>query len=88
LNVNQQLLEEHGLYQLLRAAGVSLHAATQSIGARRATVEEARLLEEPRGAALLTMDRVVYDNQGVAVEFGSHIYAASRYSFELSLLAH
>jgi GntR family transcriptional regulator len=88
LNLNRELLEEQGLYQLLRAAGVSLHAATQSIGARRATVEEARSLEEPRGAALLTMERVVYDVQGVAVEFGSHIYAASRYSFELSLLAH
>jgi GntR family transcriptional regulator len=85
---NPELLAEHGLYQLLRAAGVSLHAATQSIGARRATVAEARSLEEPRGAALLTMERVVYDVQGVAVELGSHIYAASRYSFELSLLAH
>jgi GntR family transcriptional regulator len=88
LDLDPELLEEHGLYQLLRAAGVSLHAATQSIGARRATAEEARSLEEPRGAALLTMDRVVYDVHGAAVEFGSHIYAASRYSFELSLLAH
>jgi GntR family transcriptional regulator len=88
VNLNAELLEEHGLYQLLRAAGVSLHAATQSIGARRATVEEARSLDEPRGAALLTMERVVYDIHGAAVEFGTHIYAASRFSFELSLLAH
>jgi len=80
-------LEKQGLYQLFRAAGMSLQAATQSVGARRATVEEARSLEEPRGAALLTMQRITYDNKGVAIEFGSHIYAASRYSFELSLMA-
>jgi DNA-binding GntR family transcriptional regulator len=33
------------------------------------------------------MQRVTYDVRGVAIEFGSHIYAASRYSFELSLMA-
>jgi GntR family transcriptional regulator len=87
LRLTSESLAEHGLYQLFRAAGVSLHAATQSIGARRATVEEARSLEEPRGSALLTMERVAYDVQGAAIEFGSHIYAASRYSFELSLMA-
>src|SRR5690349_14227301 len=37
-------LERYGLYQLLRAAGVHLHTATQTIGARRATAEEARSL--------------------------------------------
>jgi GntR family transcriptional regulator len=87
LELSSKSLEEHGLYQLFRAAGMSLQAATQSIGARRATVEEARLLGEPRGSALLTMQRVTYDVKGVAIEFGSHIYAASRYSFELSLMA-
>ena len=79
-------LDRHGLYQLLRARGVVLHSATQTIGARTATAAEARQLEEPRGAALLTMQRTAYDDHGAAVEFGSHLYAASRYSFEIDLL--
>jgi GntR family transcriptional regulator len=82
-----QGLETHGLYQLIRGLGLQLHAADQVIGARTAIAEEARLLGEPRGAALLTMQRTAYDDQGRAVEYGSHIYAASRYSFELSMLA-
>jgi len=83
-----EALQERGLYQLLRGAGLQLHAANQTIGARSATAEEAKLLGERRGAALLTMQRVTYDDHGTAIEYGTHIYAASRYSFELSLLAH
>lgn len=79
-------LAEHGLYELLRARGVVLHSAAQTIGARSATAKEARLLGEPRGAALLTMQRTTYDDHGVAVEYGTHLYAASRYSFEVDLL--
>ena len=80
-------LERTGLYELVRSAGIHLHAATQTIGARKATAEESRLLEEGRGAALLTMQRIAYDDQGRVVEYGSHVYAATRYSFSLSLLA-
>jgi DNA-binding GntR family transcriptional regulator len=84
--LNTMSLVERGLYQLIRAGGVQLHAATQTIGARTATAAEARLLGEGRGAAVLTMQRITYDDHGRAVEYGNHIYAASRYSFELSLL--
>ncbi len=82
-----EALQAHGLYELIRSAGIHLHAADQSIGARAATAEEAKLLDEPRGAALLTMQRTAFDDHGRVVEYGTHIYAASRYSFELSLLA-
>jgi GntR family transcriptional regulator len=50
-----EALQERGLYQLIRACGVQLHAAVQTIGARNATTAEARLLGESRGAAVLTM---------------------------------
>jgi DNA-binding GntR family transcriptional regulator len=80
-------LQRQGLYQLLRAAGVTLHAAAQTIGARAANLAEAKLLGETKGAPLLTMDRVTYDDLGQTVEYGTHIYRASRYSFELSLVA-
>ncbi|MCP2329490.1 GntR family transcriptional regulator [Hamadaea flava] len=86
LEISTEALESQGLYQLIRAAGVRLHAATQVIGARNATAAEARLLEESRGAAVLTMERVAYDDHGTPVEYGTHIYAATRYSFQLSLL--
>ncbi|MGH3098848.1 MAG: GntR family transcriptional regulator [Streptosporangiales bacterium] len=78
-------LEARGLYQLLRAAGVRLHAAQQTIGARSATREESDLLEEPKGAPLLTMERSTYSPEGSTVEYGSHVYRASRYSFNVSL---
>lgn len=79
------VLEERGLYQLLRAEGVRLHAAHQSIGARIAEQADSELLDEPVGAALLTMERTTYDQAGTVVEYGSHVYRASRYSFDLSL---
>ncbi|MEV1173317.1 UTRA domain-containing protein, partial [Nonomuraea sp. NPDC049784] len=47
---------------------------------------EARLLEERRGAPLLTMVRTTYDDQGRAVEHGSHVYRASHYSLEVTLI--
>ncbi len=78
-------LTERGLYQLLRAAGVHLHAAQQTIGARTATDEEADLLDEPPGAALLTAQRVTHDHTGTIVEYGTHVYRASRYTFDLTL---
>lgn len=79
-------LETHGLYELMRGRGIQLHSATQFVGARNATAAEARLLDESRSAALLTMQRVTYDDHGAIVEYGDHIYAASRYSFETHLL--
>ncbi len=80
-------LARQGLYELLRWQGVQLHSATQTVGARAATPPEAGLLAEARGAALLTMQRTTYDDHGSAVEFGTHLYAASRYSLEINLLA-
>jgi GntR family transcriptional regulator len=79
-------LVARGLYDLVRAQGITLHSAHQTVGARSATVAEAQLLSEPRGSALLTMQRVAYDDYGRVVEYGTHLYAASRYSFEINLL--
>ncbi|MFB7352594.1 GntR family transcriptional regulator [Streptomyces gardneri] len=79
-------LETTGLYRMLRSAALTLHSARQSIGARAATPEEAALLDEQEGAPLLTMERTTYDDTGRAVEHGSHLYRAARYSFELQLM--
>jgi len=86
LDLASDKLEATGLYRLLRGAGITLHSAQQAIGARNATPEEGELLAEAPGAALLTMRRTTYDDKGRAVEYGSHIYRASRYAFEFQLL--
>ncbi len=60
--------------------------AHQSISARLMSTEEAELLEEDRPAACLTALRTVYDDAGRFVELGQHVYRASHYSMEVSLV--
>ncbi|MEU5521429.1 GntR family transcriptional regulator [Streptomyces sp. NPDC047860] len=86
LDLDGARLESTGLYRMLRSAGVTLHSARQTVGARSATAREAARLDEKEGAALLTMQRTAYDDTGRPVEFGTHIYRASRYSFDFQLL--
>jgi DNA-binding GntR family transcriptional regulator len=73
-----------GLYQLPRPPA-SIHGSRCSRSARAAAAREARLLTE-RGAPLLTMTRTTYDDSGKAVEYGTHVYRASRYAFEHTLV--
>ena len=87
LTLTREDLAERGLYEILRRAGFVPRIATQVIGARSATAAEAHTLAEKRGASLLTMTRTAWDTSGKALEFGSHLYRASRYSFELNLSA-
>jgi DNA-binding GntR family transcriptional regulator len=79
-------LEATGLYRLMRSAGITLHSARQTVGARAATAAEGALLGEAAGAPLLTMERVTFDDRGQVVEYGTHVYRAARYSFEFQLL--
>jgi GntR family transcriptional regulator len=79
-------LERAGLYQLMRGAGITLHLASQRIGARGASAAEAKLLQARKGEPLLTMERITYNENGQPVELGDHIYRASLYSFEIVLV--
>lgn len=88
IELDLEALAEGGLYQQMRRSGAALSTAEQTIGARRATAAEARLLDEARGATLLTMTRTAFDGSGKPVEYGSHVYRASRYSFEMTVAAH
>jgi len=85
--VTEEALQFTGLYRLLRQSGIHLRLASQSIGARSPQPREARLLLIVRSAPLLTMRRISYDDAGQPVEYGSHIYPAERYSFEMSVVA-
>jgi GntR family transcriptional regulator len=71
---------------MMRSAGITLHSARQRVSARAATAAEAARLDEEEGAALLTMQRTAYDDTGRPVEYGTHIYRASRYTFDFQLL--
>jgi GntR family transcriptional regulator len=86
VELDAERLERAGLYQLLRAAGVRPHLASQTIGARGASAAEAKLLGARRGEPLLTMERTTYNETGQPVELGDHIYRASLYSFEIVLV--
>ena len=85
--VTEAGLKTTGLYRLIRQGGIHLRLASQTIGARSARPREARLLKVPTGAPLLTMQRISYDDTGQPVEYGSHVYPAERYSFEMSVVA-
>jgi GntR family transcriptional regulator len=85
VHLSSDMLAEHGLYELLRACGIRLCSATQRMSAKNASVAEARTLHETRGAALLTMERIAYDESGRPVEFGQHLYRATRYAFTTSM---
>jgi DNA-binding GntR family transcriptional regulator len=85
LHIDAEDLQQHGLYELLRSAGCEPRMASEVIGARAATAAEARVLHEARGAPLLTMHRTAWDRSGRVVEYGSHVYRASLYSFEIGL---
>ena len=86
VELDAEQLERTGLYQLIRAGGISLHHASQTIGARAATTAEARLLHGSKGEPLLTMRRTTYSETGQPVELGDHTYRASLYSFEIVLV--
>jgi GntR family transcriptional regulator len=86
-DLTREELEERGLYQILRARGVTIRVANQRIGARRAHDDEGRLLEIDRDGPVLLMERTAFDNAGRAIEYGMHIYRPDRYSFETTLVA-
>lgn len=75
-----------GLYAHLRASGLHVRVAHQTISSRRATSYEGRLLNERKGNPLITMHRTAFDDKGRAIESGSHVYRPALYSFEVTLV--
>jgi DNA-binding GntR family transcriptional regulator len=86
LDITRSDLERFGLYQLLATRGVDMRVAKQRIGARTATLPESKILDIERRSAVLTMERVAFDSNGSAVEFGLHAYRPDLYSFEVTLV--
>ena len=87
IDIGRADLTELGLYQAMRAAGTHPRVARQLIGARDATPEECRLLDDPPQNPLLTMDRVSHDDTGRPIEWARHAYRPTRHSFTIALNA-
>lgn len=78
-------LEEEGLYDSLRALGVTFSLAHQTVGATTADDFQAQTLDTNPGAPLVLMRRTAMDDIGTRVETGQHVYRADLYSFEMTL---
>ncbi|MCA0336954.1 MAG: GntR family transcriptional regulator [Actinobacteria bacterium] len=76
------------LYAALRTRGARPAVAHQTIGARRPTAKERKLLGLANGDPLLTMSRRAYDGDGAAVEYGDHCYRHDQYAFDVTVHEH
>ena len=85
ISPTEKELRSGGLYDAMRSHGHEVVSASQTISARKASSEEAETLQESRGAAILSMRRISYNQSGVPIEIGDHVYRASRYRFTVSL---
>lgn len=85
-DITARELESAGLYEILRARGVTIRVAKQRIAARTATTDDSLLLDIDKHSALITMERTAFDSSGKAIEFGSHCYRPDLYSFEVTLV--
>ncbi|MGB7961505.1 MAG: GntR family transcriptional regulator [Propionicimonas sp.] len=80
-------LAGQGLYNTMRARGVTPAVGHQTIGARPAVPAERKLLQLDKNDPVLTMSRRAYDAAGNPVEFGDHCYRYDRYVFDLTVYA-
>lgn len=87
VSLDRDALEVTGLYRVMRYSGVTFRLASIVIGARLAEPREARLFEASPKSAVVTQSRIAYDDQGIAVEFGLHVYPADRYTFETNMVS-
>ncbi len=73
------------LLELLERSGIVAERAKQSISATLASPDVAGVLDLEIGAALLSMNRVVFDPDGRGVEHLHALYRPDRYSFHMDL---
>ncbi|MDR1851998.1 MAG: GntR family transcriptional regulator [Propionibacteriaceae bacterium] len=85
LEITEEMLNEHGLYDVLKEAGIRPAVGHQMIGARRPNARERKLLDLRAGDPLLTMSRVAFDSEGKSVEFGDHCYRYDQYFFDITV---
>lgn len=85
LSYNESDLTTMPLFALLERSGVNLDNATQTISATLATKNIAEALDVAPGSALISLTRVMYDNDGKGVEYLHALYRPDRYRIEIDL---
>jgi len=74
------------LYRLLETRyGLRLWAASETLRARGATQDEAKLLEIRKGTPVMFAVRVTYVSTGKAVEYLEAAWRGDRYDFKVTL---
>ncbi len=73
------------ILMLLESSGVVIGRARQSISARLADAEVARLLRVDVGSALLAVQRLVFDVDERPVQWLQGLYRPDRYQYEMQL---
>jgi GntR family transcriptional regulator len=73
------------ILMLLEASGVAIGRARQSISARLADAEVARLLQVDVGSALLAVQRLVFDADERPVQWLQGLYRPDRYQYQMQL---
>lgn len=77
--------QDGSLHEAFRAIGRYPTEAHAEIQARRATKRERELLGLPQTGIILSEQRTIYDQDGMALERTETLYAASRYRFRAIL---
>jgi len=79
---------KHSLYETLRDRyGVRIGSSRETIGARGATAEEARLLRIAPRSSLLEVSRTLLDVEGQPMEVAHSLYRGDRYRAVLTIPA-
>jgi GntR family transcriptional regulator len=76
-------LQRGPMLPLLESAGVKLARAEQTVTAKLADAEIAKLLQTHIGAALISMQRTIYDQEDKPIEVNIGLYRPDRYEFQL-----
>lgn len=73
------------ILMLLEGSGVAIGRARQSISAKLADAEVARLLQVDVGSALLAVERLVFDVNDRPVQWLQGLYRPDRYQYQMQL---
>jgi GntR family transcriptional regulator len=76
---------QFSLYGLFRKAGFAIDRGVERLEARRATPEEARMLELDKDRIVMTVRRDTFAENGTLLDVDHAIYDARRYAFESDL---
>jgi GntR family transcriptional regulator len=78
-------LAQKPILVLLEEAGVKVGRAEQTISARLADADMARHLDVPVGSALLSVRRLIYDDQDHPIQWLLGLYRPDRYEYQMQL---